>query len=249
MTETAPREPVFQAPAVVTACIAVFVAVHAVRQFVAADIDQQIILNLAFFPARFGAAGSQLPGPDWLAYTSMVTHALLHGDWSHLLLNSAWFLAFGTMIARRTGTWRFLVFLMVCAAAGAIAFLLANPGQIIPIVGASGAISGLMGAAFRVLFSALDQGGISLLQHVPRLIPRMPLQIALTDRRVVVATLAWVGINLLFAWGLSGVLTQGEIAWEAHLGGFAAGFLAFALFDCGRGWSPPDRDVSHPVPH
>lgn len=245
MTSQAPREPIFQAPGIVVGCIVVLLAIHGLRQVVDPATDRWIILQFAFFPARFGTSGGAIPGPDWLAYTSMVTHALLHGDWSHVGFNSAWFLAFGSMISRRMDALRFLVLLAVCAVAGAVGFLLSNPGQAIPVVGASGAVSGLMGAGFRVLFSAFDQGGLSILQHLPRLVPRMPLLVALTDRRVLTAVLVWVGINLLFAYGLSGVLTDGEIAWEAHLGGFAAGFLLFGLFDLGRGWKEPDLRSEH----
>lgn len=228
------REPMFKAPGIVIATIAVFVVVHGIRQLVDQQTDNWIVTYLAFFPARFGPGAAMLPGPDWLAITSLVTYAVLHGDWMHLILNSAWFLAFGSMIAVRTGPVRFVLFLVVCSVAGALGFLAANPDTSIPIVGASGAISGLMGAAFRLLFSAMDIGGFALLQQYPRLVPRMPLLVALTDRRVLIAAGVWVGLNLVFAFGLSDAFTDSQIAWEAHLGGFFAGFLLFGAFDTGR---------------
>lgn len=231
------HEPVFQAPGVVIGILMALVAMHLVRAFGGTQIDEWILLNLAFFPARFAETGQLLPGPDWLAYTSLATHAFLHGDWMHLIFNGAWLLAFGSIIARRTGTLSFLLLFCLCAVAGGVAFLFANYGQPIPIVGASGAISGLMGATFRILFSAMDWGGMSSLQHMPALIPRMPLIVALQDRRVLLALVAWVGINLVFGVLVPGVLTTSGIAWEAHLGGFAAGFLLFQFFDRGRGWT------------
>jgi membrane associated rhomboid family serine protease len=235
----APRhEPVFQAPPIVIVVLAVLIGVQLVRQFIGPEADQWLLTYLAFFPARLSDGGQSLPGPSWLAYTSLVTYALVHGDWTHLLFNGAWFLAFGSIIARRTDTFGFLALFVICGIAGAVAFWLSNVGLAIPIVGASGAISGLMGAAFRILFSAMDWGGIHALQQVPQLIPRMPLNVALKDRRVVTGILVWVAINLLFGIVLPGIFTDSGIAWEAHLGGFAAGFALFDLFDRGRGWEP-----------
>ena len=94
-----------------------------------------------------------------------------------------------------------------------------------------------MGATFRVLFSAMDWGGISALQHIPTLIPRVPLIVALQDRRVLMSIGVWLAINLVFGLVVPGVLTDSGIAWEAHIGGFAAGFLLFGFFDLGRGWT------------
>jgi membrane associated rhomboid family serine protease len=240
---TDPRhEPAIRAPAIVVIVLALLVGIHLVRQFIGPGLDEWVLTYLAFSPARFSEIGRELPGPSWLAFTSMVTHTLVHGDWTHLIFNGAWFLAFGSIIARRTSALGFLALFAVCAIAGAIAFWLDHIGEITSIVGASGAISGLMGAAFRILFSALDWGGIHALQNAPQLVPRMPLIVALQDRRVVMGILMWVAINLLFGIVIPGVFTESGIAWEAHLGGFVAGFLLFDFFDRGRGWEPSHPD-------
>jgi membrane associated rhomboid family serine protease len=245
MTDHQQHERIFQAPTVVMAVLGILVAIHTLRVFGGSDIDEWMILHLAMFPGRFTETSVLFPGPDWLAYSTLFTHALLHGDWMHLAFNGAWFLAFGSMIARRTGVLGFLALFAVCALAGGVAFLLANHGSMAQVVGASGAISGLMGASFRVLFSAMDWGGITTLQHIPKLIPRMPLIVALQDRRVVMSVLLWVAINLVFGLLVPGVLTTAGIAWEAHLGGFAAGFLLFDWFDRGRGWTTEIPAGSH----
>lgn len=99
------------------------------------------------------------------------------------------------------------------------------------MVGASGAVSGLMGGVFRFLFNAQRFGGYQILRAYPRLIPRMTLGQAIRSRGVVIATLVWLGVNLLFATDLSHLITEGEIAWEAHVGGFLVGFLTFGWFD------------------
>lgn len=243
------HEPAIRAPAIVVIVLAALVGIHLLRQVIGPEGDELVLAYLAFSPARFMEAGRELPGPSWLAYTSMVTHTLVHGDWMHLIFNGAWFLAFGSIIARRTSAPAFLALFAACAIAGAIAFWLDHLGEITSIIGASGAISGLMGAAFRILFSALDWGGIHALQNAPQLIPRMPLIVALQDRRVVIGIGMWVVINLLFGIVLPGVFTESGIAWEAHLGGFAAGFLLFELFDRGRGWQPlhPDDFADPPL--
>jgi hypothetical protein len=92
------REPIFNAPAIVMAVLGAFVAVHLVRQlliyFVSEAADDGLVQLLAFDPTRLGG-GSAAGGPA-AAATQFVTHVFTHGDFTHLLINSAWFLAFAT---------------------------------------------------------------------------------------------------------------------------------------------------------
>jgi membrane associated rhomboid family serine protease len=164
-------------------------------------------------------------------FTSVVTHMFVHGDFTHLALNSLWLLAFGGAIAKRTGAVRFFAFSLLCGVAGAGAFYIFNVGLLAPVIGASGAVSGLMGGTMRFLFPAMESGGFRQLREDPRSVRLMPLWEALTDRRVQVANLAFVLINVLAMFGLGGAQNSAGIAWEAHLGGYAAGFLLFGLFD------------------
>ena len=227
------REPIVNAPTVVLLLIALLVVVHVVRLVVDIERATWILIHFAFIPARLSDVGVTIPGGFPAGVTSTLTHAFLHADWLHLTINGAWLLAFGSIVARRSGALLFLALFVVCSIAGALAFYVVNPSQLVPLVGASGAISGMMGAAFRLLFSAADYGGFWVLREHPERVPRMSLAAALTDQRVLMAVAAWVGINLLFAYGLSDMFGEGEIAWEAHLGGFFAGFLLFGLFDQG----------------
>src|SRR5262249_32794118 len=107
---------------------------------------------LAFIPARLGGLADDLPGGHVAIFSSFVTHLFVHGDLMHLLVNSAWLLAFATVVARRTDTLRFLAFFMLVGAAGALFFTAVNGFKLTMLVGASGAISGLMGATFRFIF-------------------------------------------------------------------------------------------------
>lgn len=225
------QEPVFNVPKVVVAVLAVLVLVHVGRSFLSADDDLWVVLAAAFIPARYGPLAPQLPGGELAVFTSPFTHMLMHGDWVHLALNSAWLLAFGGAIAERTGTVRFLLFFTVCGLAGAFAFYLANSELVQPMIGASGAISGLMGGTLRFLFPAIDSGGFRRLREAPRSIPLMPLAKALRDRRILVTSAILVLINVLTIIGFGGAQNSAGIAWEAHLGGYLLGLFTYGLFD------------------
>ena len=98
------------------------------------------------------------------------------------------------------------------------------------MVGASGAISGLMGAAFRFLFRSMADGGPMGLPAT-HTAPLMPLAETLRDRRILMAVAGWTVLNVLLAWGAAGLTEAAGIAWEAHLGGFYAGLLLYGFFD------------------
>ncbi|MEL6208781.1 MAG: rhomboid family intramembrane serine protease [Pseudomonadota bacterium] len=132
---------------------------------------------------------------------SLVTHALLHGGWLHLALNAAAFLGLGHGISRDAGFGAVLVIFAVTAAAGAVTFGLMAESRA-PLVGASGAVFGLLGVLTCWQERWLAQQGAS--------------------RDAIWARVAGVvAINLLMAIGFGGL----QIAWQAHLGGFAAGWL------------------------
>lgn len=233
MVPTEPvNEPIFNAPRVVAVLLAALVLVHAVRVLMLpADWDLWLLIAAAFIPGRYGPMGTELPGGAVALVTSPFTHVLLHGDWLHLALNGAWLLAFGGAIAARTGTLRFLLFFALCGLGGAAAFAAANNGLMQPMIGASGAISGLMGATLRVLFPALDSGGFRRLREAPRTVRLMSLGEALTDRRILIASAILVVLNVLTIVGFGSAQYAGGIAWEAHLGGYLLGLITYGLFD------------------
>jgi membrane associated rhomboid family serine protease len=243
------REPVFTAPTVVIALIAILIIVHTIREWLPPHDDREIIILLAFIPARLTEIGAGLPGGLTAGYTSTLSHAFLHADWLHLMVNCAWLLAFGALIARRCGPVGFLAMFAASSMAGALFFFLVNANQLVPLVGASGGISGLMGGAFRVIFSASNFGGINILREHPLAIPRMPLQVALFDRATMTGVGLWLAVNLIFGLGLGEALQSGEIAWEAHVGGFLFGFLLFRWFDRGPGYREfRERYPDNPAP-
>jgi membrane associated rhomboid family serine protease len=230
-------EPIFNVPAVVIAVIAACVFVHLARVYVLTDEeDVDLLLTFAFIPARYSSAfvlGGELPG-GWAAEIwTFVTYAFIHGSATHLLVNSIWLLPFGSALARRLGTLRFLAFFAATAAAGAAFHLATNFGSEQPVIGASAAISGCMAASVRFAFQRggpldLLRGGDAESYRVPAI----PLVAALRDTRIVVFLGAWFALNILFGLGTLAIAGMEQaIAWQAHIGGFLAGLLLFALFD------------------
>jgi membrane associated rhomboid family serine protease len=225
------REPIFNVPGVVLWLLAAMFAVHLLRSLLSPAEGFWLTEALAFVPGRLVGSARELPGGQVAIVSAFLTHLFVHGDLTHLLINSAWLLAFGTPVARRIDTARFLAFFFLCGIAGALLYLavrVAGGDALIPVVGASGAISGLMGAAFRFLFRGIERSkGLRDIGSVPL----MSLKETLRDRRVLLTAAVWTALNGLQAWGAVGLTAAAGIAWEAHLGGFYAGLLLYGSFE------------------
>lgn len=234
-------EPMFNIPAVMVALIALFVLVHTGRVLLLSpDDDIEFLTWFAFIPARYDSAVLQIlvPGdliPDgWGPQVwTFITYAFLHANFTHLFVNTIWLLPFGTAVARRFGTWRFILMFVATSVAGALAHLVTHADDIVFMIGASGAVSGLMAAAVRFAFQS--GGPIEnwrRADHTSYMIPAAPLSVALRNPRVVIFVLLWFGLNILFGAGISVVPgAPQEIAWQAHIGGFLAGLILFPFFD------------------
>jgi membrane associated rhomboid family serine protease len=179
---------------------------------------------------------------------TLLTYAGLHGSWTHVSLNAIWIVAFGPPVARRIGAGRFLALFCVTAIAGAIAHYALNPMDFTPLIGASAADSGLMAAAARFIFEPGAPlgapGGYSRSASPPRFnTPAPGVRMLLRDRRAVIFTAIWLVTNFIFGAGAQSFgLSDGPVAWIAHVGGFAAGFFLFPLFD--RTTPPPRNSYS-----
>lgn len=237
----APRKepPAFNVPGVVLVLIGAMLVSFAVFSWASFPRQEEMLILFALFPARFipSVAHPDLLFPGGMAgdVWTLFSYTFMHGSWMHVIVNSVWLLAFGSPVARRIGTTRFLLLYFFCGIVGALLHVALNGGSLVPVVGASGAISGLMGAAARFVFLAGGPLGGLVGQVGRSSAPRAQSSIleALSDRRVLIFVGVWVGLNFLF--GLSGVSMMmgatANIAWEAHLGGFLAGLFFFGFFD------------------
>jgi len=229
------RQPVFNLPPVIVACLAIFFGIHAGREFLLdQEADFNLVLRFAFIPLRVmspEAVGANLPGGALAGWWSFVTYAFFHADWMHLIFNGLWLAVFGSPLAWRFDTSRFILFSLGGAIAGAAFYLLFHSDQLSPMIGASAAISAHMAGASRFVFSAGGPLGGAADASAYRM-PAEPLRYVMRDRRVLAFLGAWFGLNLLFGlWGEGSGLASGPVAWEAHIGGFLFGLLLFPFFD------------------
>jgi len=213
--ETQPaNEPILRVPKVVLIILAVLLFVHVMlTQWVSNEARIDAIIGYSFIPLRFESAFSSETW-DWQVAFTAVTYSLLHADWTHLIMNSVWLLAFGSVVARRLGWFSFLLFCALGAIAGALAHLLTQSGSIGPMIGASGFVSACMGAAVRFAFS---YGAFS--SHANDA-PLLGLIQCLKNRQAMSFVAVWFIINLIVGFGSEQVAGAGQaIAWQAHIGG------------------------------
>ena len=216
------REPVFNIPLVVQAVALVCVAIHLVRVYgLTLDQDIGLILRAAFIPIRY----SGLYDLDIYAFTTPFTYAFLHGGIGHLAINMVWLLAFGSPLATRLGVARFLLFWAATALAAAALHWAVHPLDQAPLVGASGAISGMMGAAARFGFRTGRVGGRPCFMGPP-----LPISEIFRIRGVLVFLGVWMAVNVVTGLAGVGAGESAAIAWEAHIGGFVTGFFGIRLF-------------------
>jgi membrane associated rhomboid family serine protease len=234
---TKTSEPIFNVPAIILAIIGICMLVLAGEELLLSnEEDITFLYSFGFVPARYDGSplpAGGVPGGAGADIWTFVTYAFIHGDITHLGMNSVWFLPFGSAVARRFGNLRVIAFFAATAAAGALTHLFTHWGELVPMIGASAAVSGFMAGAIRFAF---QRGGpLTMFRHedpAAYLVPAAPLSFALRDPRIMVFLVAWFGLNLLFGIGSIG-LPSGEqsIAWQAHIGGFIAGLVLFPLFD------------------
>ena len=154
-----------------------------------------------------------IPLPFW---STLLTSMFLHGGWMHLGGNMLYLWIFGDNLEKVMGAVRFAIFYLACGLAASFAHIVFGPGSNVPAVGASGAISGVLGG-YLVLFPrnqvrVLTRGGIA---HVP----------------AIVVLGFWIVIQLLNGVGSMATTSEtgGGVAYMAHIGGFAAGLVLVKL--------------------
>lgn len=197
-----------RAPAVVWALAVSIVATYGAFVLAPPDVQNSADYAFALIPERFHA-GSAYGFKHWYEYIGPIFgHAFLHAGWWHAGLNAFFFFLLGRLPAQRLGPARFLALFFISAAGGALAYVALAWNSGMPAVGASGAVCGVFTAYY-----------LALPPH---------WTMAIRDARIRNQWLVLFFINVVVMGAVSGV-GWFPIAWQAHLGGFVAGGLAYPL--------------------
>lgn len=177
--------------------------------------EHRLLFAAGLIPARLTGEviGLSSPLPAWL---TLVTHIFLHGGLPHLAMNMVFLVWVGRMVEWRIGAARFLLLFFLGGIAGGLAQVAASPGSVVPVVGASGAISAVF-ATYALLFARSGEAPAKLLG----------LTISGETVRAFRFACLWIGLQLLTAVAFN-TGGGGGIAIWSHIGGFLAG-LVFGL--------------------
>ncbi len=202
-------QPVINLPPVTKALCLLLVVCFGVQYLLPGDLAARVVFEGGFVPARYSGDYAFDPAALW----SPLTHALLHGGWLHIALNTGMLMAFGAGLEKQRGGRSILFIFTGSVLAGAFAQLVFHPHDVTPMIGASGGISGLFGAALMEM-AWRSHGPAPLWARLRHLAPFI---------------LVWIGISIFFGvFGMPGA--EGSVAWAAHIGGFAGGLLLAARF-------------------
>ena len=231
------ENPTLRTPIVTYALLAAILAVWVLFQGAGFDFPALAasVCNYGMVPGeitRTAEVGSGIPlGPGMACIIDReavniftpVTSMFLHGGWGHVLGNCLFLWVFGNNVEDSMGRGRFLVFYLLCGVAAAVAHILVQPGSPVPTVGASGAISGVLGA-YLVLYPRVRVKMLFIFVIFFKVF-RMP---------------AWAVLLWWFAWQVISGLPElmqvrsevsGGVAVWAHVGGFVAGFALVKFFE------------------
>jgi membrane associated rhomboid family serine protease len=184
---------------------------------------------VAFVPARFWYAPFALPN-----LLSIALSMFLHGGFLHLGGNMLYLWIFGDNVEDTLGHGKYLFFYIACGFVATLAHAIVNPSSVVPSIGASGAIAGVLGA-YLVLFPRT------------RVLTLIPIFFFITIREIpaIVVLGLWFVLQLFVGVGSLGVQDAGAggVAYFAHIGGFAFGMVLVLLLRGGRRLPPPARRV------
>lgn len=198
------------------------IAINLVVFFLELQRGNAFITEWAFIPARF----TDDPSGDAVTLLSAM---FMHGGWMHLGGNMLYLWIFGDNVEDRMGHLKYLIFYLLCGVLASAAHIFFGPNSMIPSLGASGAIAGVLGA-YLVLF------------------PRQSVRVFQWGRIIEVPALIVIGLwgllQFISGFGsLSNIGQSGGVAYMAHVGGFVAGILLQFLF---RNPAPPPRFKREP---
>lgn len=211
--------PLRYTPWVTWALILINVLVFVYSEFLSGDSLRYFQYLHGLVPARYTFPGwavrSGFPAGD---YTPFVSSLFMHGSWMHLVLNLWLLWIFGDNVEDRMGGVRFLAFYLLCGLLAGLMHVYANPQSIVPAIGASGAIAGVMGAFFFLFPYA-----------------RIVIWVFFLPLFVEVPAIAFLGVWVIVqlykaTTGLVSTASYTDVAWFGHLGGVIAGMFLHRLF-------------------
>ncbi len=230
-SETDPSR-IFNTPGVVLAVALLTAAIFALMIILPERTVSIIEYAAAVLPVRL-MAGPAANGGFLAMASPLIAHMFFHAGIAHLLMNMAFLLAFGTPVARRMGADNvlkssaafasaslFLTLYFLSGIVGALTYVAMHVNDYALLIGASGGVSGLLGALVRFAFNRSTLFGPEEAKVSPLFSPG-----------VLTWSVVFIGTNIVFG-AFGGALSGGgSIAWEAHLGGYFFGLLVFPFFD------------------
>jgi membrane associated rhomboid family serine protease len=202
--ERGTNERAINLPPAILWLIAINVVIHLARPLLGGSTDEQLVLDLGLTPAAYTG---EHPGDLIFLVLAPITYQFLHGGWVHLGVNMLTLAAFGAPVERLLGVRRFVLFYLSAGIVAGLVHVLCFPDSADPVVGASGAISGVFGA---VLILLRQTGSL------PSLLPVAGV---------------WIALNIFFGiFGGTPGAGGDPVAWTAHIGGFIYGLAAIRLF-------------------
>jgi len=200
--------------ALITACSAVFIWQRSLDE----NTSRRAIEALGAIPAVLLGRARLPPDLQWVPrFAAIFTSMFLHGSWMHLLGNMLFLWIYGDNVEDCMGHVRFLWFFLLCGVVAVLAQSLPNPDSAYPIIGASGAISGVLGAYL-------------MLYPRARVLTLVLLPFFFTTLRLpaVLLLLLWFAVQLVSDFAVQG--GGAGVAFRAHIGGFLAGIVLVAAF-------------------
>lgn len=188
-------------------------------------VDEQVVKG----PGGEMVRVPQAPGPAFIYFT-VISAMFMHGGLAHIGGNMLYLWIFGDNVEHRFGPMKFLVFYLFSGLAATVAQIMMGPESVIPNLGASGAISGVMGA-YLVLFPKNRVNAVFLFRMIS--VP------------AIVVLGMWIAMQLFSGYGTLGQNSQtGGVAYAAHIGGFVAGVVAGLVAKLLMKREPESREYS-----
>ena len=187
-----------------------------VMQLLSGEDSRSIVYSYGAIPQNIIGFQSNQPIP---ASLTIFTSMFMHGGFFHIAWNMLYFWIFGNNIEERLGHIRFILFYLFCGVVAALSHILLSPNSNVPMIGASGAVSGMLGA-YILLFPTSQVRTIVLLGFYVTVV-RIPALIVIG---------IWAIIQVVSGLLSQGNAGQGGIAFFAHVGGFVAGLFTIKLW-------------------